>query len=65
MFPKLNGGYTTVYIVTFMLWRVIVILVKADRRVKQDQILHLGAGIIPSLHLFYFSVRVPPVYTRF
>lgn len=26
MFPKLNGGYTTIYIVTFMLWRVIVIL---------------------------------------
>lgn len=29
-FQKLNGGYTTIYIViTFILWRVIVILVKA------------------------------------
>ena len=65
MFPKLNGGYTTIYIVTFILWRFSVILVKADWRVRQDQILHSGAGIIPLLHLFYSSVRVPPVYTRF
>ena len=47
------------------LYCIIIILVKADQRVKQDQILYLRAETIPLFYLFYSSVRVPPVYTRF
>lgn len=46
------------------IYYIIVIIVKADRRVKQGQILHSAAEIISLSYLFIPLSECPAVYTR-